>query len=83
KLLDAYHRTILDIESQIQKQANDHDPVAYHMLQTIPGVGPILALVILYEIQDISRFPGVGNFISYARLVKCAHESAGKRMKGG
>ncbi|WP_460058156.1 transposase [Spirochaeta dissipatitropha] len=40
------------------------------------------ALVILYEIQDTSRFPGVGNFISNARFVKCAHKSAGKRMKG-
>ena len=37
--------------------------------------------MILYEIHDIGRFPRVGNFISYARLVKCAHESAGKRMK--
>jgi len=38
--------------------------------------------VILYEIHDIGRFPKVGNFISYAWLVKCAHESAGKRVKG-
>lgn len=35
-----------------------------------------------YEIQDISRFPKVGNFISYARLVKCPHESAGRRTTG-
>ena len=39
----------------------------------------MLSLVILYEIQDVGRFPQVGNFISYARLVKCPHESAGKR----
>ncbi|MCF7928629.1 MAG: IS110 family transposase, partial [Spirochaetales bacterium] len=52
-------------------------------MRSIPGVGPILSLVILYEIGDISRFPSVGQFISYARLVKCAHESAGKRVKGG
>jgi transposase len=82
-LLDTYHRILLDLESQIQRQAKDHDPVAFHLLRTIPGVGPILALVILYEIHDIARFPSVGNFISYARLVKCSHESAGKRMKGG
>jgi hypothetical protein len=29
-----------------------------------------------------TAFPKVGNFISYARLVKCAHESAGKRKTG-
>lgn len=31
----------------------------------------------------IDSQPSVGNFISYARLVKCSHESAGKRVKGG
>jgi transposase len=35
--------------------------------------------VILYEVQDISRFPRVQDFVSYCRLVKCAKESAGKK----
>jgi transposase len=59
-----------------------HDQVALHLLQSEPGIGKVLALVILYEIQDINRFPQIGNFISYARLIKCAHESAGKRTTG-
>ena len=33
-----------------------------------------------YEIDDIDRFPRVGNFVSYCRLVKPAHESAGKKQ---
>ena len=41
---------------------------------------PSLALVLLYEIQDISRFPSVQDFVSYCRLVKCPRESAGKKM---
>ncbi|TFH50679.1 MAG: IS110 family transposase [Lysobacterales bacterium] len=41
---------------------------------------PIVAASI--QIGDITRFGQVGNFISYARLVKCAHESAGKRVNG-
>ena len=45
----------------------------------MPGIGQILALVILYEIQAIARFPRVQDFVSYCRLVKCAKESAGKR----
>lgn len=45
----------------------------------MPGIGKILALVILYEIHDIERFPAVQDFVSYARLVKCSKESAGKR----
>jgi transposase len=48
-------------------------------LRTVHGIGPILSLVILYEIHDIDRFPRVQDFASYARLVKCAKESAGKR----
>lgn len=48
------------------------------MLQSIFGVGQVLALTILYEIDDIARFPSVGQFLSYARLVKCRKESAGK-----
>jgi transposase len=81
-LMDALHEQILTIERRINAQVPQHDPVALHLLRTIPGIGKTLALVILYEIHDINRFPKVGNFISYARLVKCAHESAGKRVKG-
>jgi transposase len=82
-LLDILHHILVDLESQILRQARQHDPVALHILRSIPGVGKILALVILYEIHDINRFPAIGNFISYARLVKCSHESAGKRKTGG
>ena len=81
-LMDAIHEQILTIERRINTQVPEHDPVAVHLLRSIPGVGKTLALVILYEIHDISRFPAVGNFISYARLVKFTHESGGKRKTG-
>lgn len=83
QLLDFYHKILIAIEYKIKKQAVHHDPYAFQLLRTIPGVGPILALTILYEIHDIKRFDNVGRFISYSRLVKCSHESAGKRQKGG
>jgi transposase len=83
QLLDFYHKILNQIELNIKKQAVHHDPYSLQLLKTIPGVGPILALVILYEIHDIARFETVGNFISYSRLVKCSHESAGKRLKSG
>ncbi len=50
----------------------------YHLLSSVRGIGKILALVLLYEIQDIRRFPSCGQFLSYARLVRCPKESAGK-----
>ena len=49
----------------------------------MPGFGRILALTILYEIQDIRRFERVQDFLSYSRLVKCDHRSAGKKLGTG
>ena len=61
------------------RTAKQHDGNALVRLRSVPGIGKILALVILYEIHDIDRFPTVQDFVSYSRLVKCAKESAGKR----
>ena len=72
---------ILDeIERDIVKSANMHDPVSYALIKSIPGVGRILSLNLLYAIEDIARFPRVQDFVSYCRLVKCAQESNGKKM---
>ena len=46
----------------------------------MPGIGKILRLILLYEIHDIARFPTGQDFASSCRLVKCAKESAGKRL---
>ncbi len=78
EMLDAYDSVIGSMEYEIQKNAQHHDPVAYALLRTLPGIGEILSLVILYEIGDIARFPKVQDFASYARLVKTKRESAGK-----
>jgi transposase len=59
--------------------AKPHDANTLYVLQTVPGIGKILRLVLLYEIHDIARFPRVQDFVSSSRLVKCAKESAGKR----
>ena len=58
--------------------AKQHNPVPLNILQTINGIGRILALTIIYEIGDINRFSSVQKFASYSRLVKCKAESAGK-----
>lgn len=77
-LIDYYDELLPKLERHIQACAKEHDPKALSLLQTIPGVGMILALIILYEIHDITRFPRVQDFMSYCRLVKCSRESAGK-----
>ena len=69
---------ITELELYLVRQAKEHDPNAFHLLRSIPGVGKILALTILYEVHTIQRFPRVQDFASYCRLVKCSRESAGK-----
>jgi len=78
-LIDHYDKLLTEVELYITKTAKVDNVNAFHRLRSVPGVGKILALVILYEIHDIERFPRVQDFVSYARLVKCAKESAGKR----
>src|SRR5262249_42915406 len=82
-LLDTYDRHIGELELYLARTAKVDDPQAFHRLRSIPGVGKVLALVLLYEIHDICRFPEVGQFLSYARLVRCSHESAGKKQGTG
>jgi transposase len=50
----------------------------FNVLTTIKGVGPILALTIMLETGDIGRFPHVGDYASYCRLVKTERLSNGK-----
>ncbi len=67
-LLDTYDETIDELELFLESRAKVHDASTFYLLRTIPGIGKVLALTILYEIHEISRFPGVGNFLSYGRL---------------
>jgi transposase len=82
-LIDAYDAEIDDLERKLVKQVKVDDALTYQLLRTTPGIGKILGLVLLYEIDNIARFPEVGNFLSYSRLVRCEQESAGKKKGSG
>ena len=56
---------------------------SYKRLLTVPGIGKILALTIMLETGDISRFREVGNYVSYSRLVGSSHLTNGKRKGSG
>lgn len=56
ELIDHYDLIIRDLELYITRSVRDHDPHTLLRLKTIPGVGKILALTLLYEIHDIGRF---------------------------
>ena len=80
-LLDHYDTLISELEATLVRDAKRHDADAFHRLRSVPGIGKILALTILYEIHDITRFDRVQEFASYARLVKCQKRSAGKTLR--
>jgi transposase len=82
-LLDALDVQIAELELYLTRTARVDDVQTFHRLQTIPGVGKVLALILLYEMHEVRRFDHVGQFLSYARLVRCAHESAGKKVGSG
>jgi transposase len=77
-MIKSLHQILAKLEWHIEKTARRHDYHTLFLLRSIPGVGQILALVILYEIHDIKRFPSVQDFSSYARLIRPVKESDGK-----
>src|SRR5262245_52496364 len=79
-LIDHYDHLLGEVELYLARSVKAHDVQTFARLQSVSGIGQILALVILYEIQDIYRFARVQDFVSYCRLVKCAKESNGKRL---
>jgi transposase len=78
-LITSYDERRRDVALTILTTAKHHAANTLDLLQTVPGIGKILSLVLLYAIPRIERFPRVQAFVSYCRLVKCAKESNGKR----
>ena len=83
KLLDFYDSMLNNLELHTVNTAKKHNPNTFYLLRSIPGVGKILSLTLLYEIHEISRFPRVQDFVSYARLLKPLRKSTGKKHGTG
>jgi len=72
---------IKEIEAAVVKKVKLRKE--YLNLLTVPGIGKILALTIMLETGDISRFPEVGNYASYCRCVGSTRISNGKSKGEG
>lgn len=77
-LIDFFDPQLNKIEREIRAKAKNHDRTALNILLTMPGIGEMMSLVILYEIGEINRFKSAQDFSSYSRIVKCQRESGGK-----
>jgi len=84
-LIREYDRQVDRLERTIMSAAKQDRWRDLHVLLSVPGIGKVLSMTLLYEIGEISRFSRHQEFCSYARLVKGSVESAGiiKGMRGG
>lgn len=71
------------LEKYIVERAIVQDKELYKLLLSVRGIGPIIALTLMYEIGDIHRFKNHRQFSSYCRLVIPQYDSAGKRVGSG
>ena len=75
-----YDPLLGDVALAIVKAAKPHDAHTLDLLQTVPGIGTRLSLVLLYEMHAIDCLPTVQAVVSSCRRSKWAKESAGKRI---
>lgn len=69
------------LEKRLQEKVGQRPE--YALLTSVPGIGRILATIILLETGSMDRFPSVGNFASYARCVDSQRISNGKKKGEG
>ena len=81
--IDFYDQQLANLEGYLRQQAQTFNRSTILLLKSIPGVGRILSMTILFEIGTIDRFKRVQDFVSYCRLVKCQRQSAGKTYGTG
>jgi transposase len=79
--IDALTQQIKVIEKNIEGRIHLTSP--YDHLLSIPGVGAIIGATIMLETGPISRFPKVGNYVSYCRKVATGRFSNYKRKGSG
>jgi transposase len=78
--LEQTERTIKAIEAKMNKLFKETDQ--HRLLKTMPGVGFILAVVVLQEVGDIGRFASAERFASYCGVTPRVHASGGKIRYG-
>lgn len=81
-LIKQYDDVIRDMEVYILEHTREFWRTELNILQSVHGIGDIIALTILYEIDTIDRFLTPQEFVSYCRLIRCTHESSGKKYLG-
>jgi transposase len=81
--LDFLEEAIAQVSAELDQRLDPTEQEARARLDTIPGVGPRIAEIILAEVgADLSHFPSAAHLASWAGMCPGNHESAGKRLSG-
>jgi transposase len=65
------------IESAVLKAVKPK--AEFQRLQQVPGIGPVLGMVVALESGAFTRFASAGDYASYCRMVKSERSSNGKK----
>jgi transposase len=80
-LINVLSEQIKRIETRLLQEVGARPE--FDRLCSVPGIGRILAMTILLEIDSIERFATAGHFASYARCVASQRLSNGKKKGEG
>lgn len=80
KLLDQLQQQIGQAEQRIRQVIKITPEI--QLLMSLPGIGPILAVLIGFEIGDVARFGDAAHLASYAGTVPRVKSSGGKTYYG-
>lgn len=72
-LIDMYGREIVMLEGAVKDRLVDH--AGYRAIMAVPGIGPVIASVLVAEIGDVSRFRSPEKLASWAGLTPRHRES--------
>jgi transposase len=78
--IELYSHQIAELEKSILQIAATNQ--SYELLRQLPGVGQTIALTILYEVGEITRFANAKVFSSYCRVIPGVAQSGQVTRRG-
>jgi transposase len=79
-LIEYIEGKLNDVERRIRESFKIDETCK--LIESIPGIGEILAVMIRYEIDEIDRFSSTSRLCSYAGLVPSTYSTGGKTYQG-
>ena len=70
------------VDQELQGYARKHWPSEYHLLQSITGIGPVIACYIIAQVFPIKRFPSNKKLRRYAGVIPVSKSSGNYTTKG-